>query len=84
MGVGKCVFWALGNVYSERWEMCIMGVGKCVLWALGNVYSERWEMCILGVGKCVFWAFVDLETAYDTFDRHCMWQMLGVYGVEED
>ena len=27
-------------------------------------------------GKDVFWAFVDLEKAYDTIDRHCVWQML--------
>ena len=31
-------------------------------------------------GKGVFWAFMDLE-AYDTIDRHGMWQMLKVYGV---
>ena len=28
-----------------------------------------------------FWAFMDLEKAYDTIDRHGMWQMLRVYGV---
>ena len=27
-------------------------------------------------GKDVFWAFMDLEKAYDTIDRHGMWQML--------
>ena len=32
-------------------------------------------------GKDVFCAFVDLEKAYDTIDRHGMWQMLRVYGV---
>ena len=26
-------------------------------------------------------AFMDLEKAYDTVDRHGMWQMLRVYGV---
>ena len=31
--------------------------------------------------KVVFWAFMDLEKAYDTVDRHGMWQMLRVYGV---
>ena len=35
----------------------------------------------LSNGKDVFWAFMDLEKAYDTIDRHCMWQMLRVYGV---
>ena len=29
----------------------------------------------------VFWAFTDLEMAYDTLDRHGMWQMLRVYVV---
>ena len=31
-------------------------------------------------GKDVFSAFMDLEQAYDTIDRHGMWQMLRVYG----
>ena len=31
--------------------------------------------------KDVFWAFMDLEKAYDTIDRHGMWQMLRLYGV---
>ena len=39
--------------------------------------------CILRVanGKDVFWSFIDLEKAYDTIDRHGMWQMLRVNGV---
>ena len=37
----------------------------------------------LANGKDVFWAFMDLEKAYDTVDRHGMWQMLRVYGVRE-
>ena len=36
--------------------------------------SRKWERCI--------WAFMDLEKAYDTVDRHGVWQMLSVYGVE--
>ena len=36
----------------------------------------------LANGKHVFWAFMDLEKAYDTIDRHGMWQILRVYGVE--
>ena len=35
----------------------------------------------LANGKDVFWSFIDLEKAYDTIDRHGMWQMLRVYGV---
>ena len=42
------------------------------------------EVCekYLANGRNVFWAFMDLEKAYDTIDRHGMWQMLRVYGVE--
>ena len=29
----------------------------------------------------MFWAFMDLGNAYDTIDRHGLWQMLRVYGV---
>ena len=32
-------------------------------------------------GKDAFWAFMDFEKAYDTINRHGMWQMLRVYGV---
>ena len=32
-------------------------------------------------GKDVLRAFMDLERAFDTIDRHGMWQMLRVYGV---
>ena len=35
----------------------------------------------LANGKDVFWAFMDLGKAYDTIDRHGMWQMRRVYGV---
>ena len=31
--------------------------------------------------KDVFWALMDMEKAYDTIDRHGMWQMLRVYVV---
>ena len=42
-----------------------------------------WQVCekSLANWKDVFWAFMDLEKAYDTIDRHGMWQMLRVYGV---
>ena len=32
--------------------------------------------------KDVFWAFMNLEKAYYMIDRHGIWQMLRVYGVE--
>ena len=35
----------------------------------------------LANGKDVFCVFMDLENAYDTIDRHVMWQMLRTYGV---
>ena len=35
----------------------------------------------LANGKDVFWVFMDVEKAYDTIDRHGMWQILKVYGV---
>ena len=35
----------------------------------------------LANGKDVLWAFMDLEKAYNTIDRHGMWQLLRVYGV---
>ena len=49
----------------------------------GPVFAVR-QVCekYLANGKDVFWAFMDLEKAYDTIDRHVMWQMLIVYGVE--
>ena len=32
-------------------------------------------------GKDIFWAFMDLAKAYDTIDRHGIWQILRVSGV---
>ena len=44
--------------------------------------ASVWQVCekYLEHGKDVFWAILDLEKAYDTIDRHGMWQMLSVYG----
>ena len=49
---------------------------------MDQVFAVR-HVCekYLANGKDVFWAFMDLEKAYDTIDRHGMWQMLRVYGV---
>ena len=49
------------------------------VFAVGQVCEKY-----LANGNDVFWAFMDLEKAYDTIDRHGMWQMLRVYGVEEN
>ena len=32
--------------------------------------------------KDVFWAFMDWKKAYETIDRHGMWQMLRLCGVK--
>ena len=47
-----------------------------------KVYAVR-QVCekYLANGIDVLWAFMYLEKAYDTIDRHGMWQMLRVYGV---
>ena len=49
---------------------------------MDQVFAVR-QVCekYLANGKDVFWSFMDLEKAYDTIDRHGMWQMLRVYGV---
>ena len=49
---------------------------------MDQVFGVR-QVCekYLANGKYVFWAFMDLEKAYDTIDRHGMWQMMRVYGV---
>ena len=49
---------------------------------MDQVFAVR-QVCekYLANGKDVFWWFTDLEKAYDTIDRHGMWQMLRVYGV---
>ena len=49
---------------------------------MDQVFAVR-QVCekYLANGKVVFWAFMELEKAYDTIDRHSMWQMLRVYGV---
>ena len=47
---------------------------------MDHVFAVR-QVCkkYLANGKNVFWAFMDWEKAYDTSDRHSMWQMLRVY-----
>ena len=49
---------------------------------MDQVFAAR-QVCekYLSNGKDVFWAFMDLENAYDTIDRHGMWQKLRVDGV---
>ena len=49
---------------------------------MDQVFAVR-QVCekYLANWKYVFWPFMDLEKAYDSIDRHGMWQMLRVYGV---
>ena len=56
---------------SRKWSILTANT-RCFL-ANGEKYFAN--------GKDVFWAFMGLEKAYDTIDRHGMWQMLRVYGV---
>ena len=49
---------------------------------MDQVFDVR-QVCekYLANRKDVFWASVDFEKAYETIDRHGMWQMIRVYGV---
>ena len=64
---------------------CAIGEEQCVFRqgrrCIQQVFAIR-QVCekYLANGKNVFWAFMDLEKAYDTIDRHGMWQTLRVYG----
>ena len=65
---------------------CAIGVEKCGFrqgrGCMDKVFAVR-QVCekFVANGKDVFWTFMDLEKAYDTIDRHGMWQKLKVYGV---
>ena len=52
---------------------------------MDQVFAVR-QVCekYLVNGKELFWAFMDLEKAYDMIDRHGVWQVPRVYGVEEN
>ena len=58
-------------------ELCAFRQGRG---CMDQVFAVR-QVCenYLANGKDKFWAFMDLETAYDTIDRHGKWQMLRVY-----
>ena len=65
---------------------CAIGEEQCGFrqgrGCMDQVFAVR-QVCVkyLTNGKDVFWAFMDLEKAYDTIDRHGMWQILRVYAV---
>ena len=62
-------------------EQCGFRLGRECIY-VDHVFEVR-LVCekYLANGEGVFWALVDLEKAYDTINRHGMWQMLCVYGV---
>ena len=59
-----------------------MGLGRVEDVCCKAVFAVR-QVCekYLANGKDVFWVLMDLEKAYDTVDRHGMWQLLIVYVV---
>ena len=65
---------------------CAIGEEQCGFMqgreCMDQVFAVR-QVCekYLANGKDVFWAFMDLKKAYDTIDRHGMWQMQRLYGV---
>ena len=65
---------------------CLIGEEQCRFrqgrGCMDQVFAAR-QVCekYLANGKDAFWSFMDLEKAYDTIDRHGMWQMLRVYRV---
>ena len=63
----------------NREEQCGFRQGRG---CMDQVFAVR-QVCekYLTNEKDVLWAFMDLEKAYDTIDRHGMWQILRVYGV---
>ena len=81
---GACIV-RLYKAKGDKCECC-NGVEQCGFrqgrGCMNQVFAVR-QVCEkhLANGKDVFWAFMDLEKAYDTIDRHGMWQMLRVYGV---
>ena len=42
--------------------------------------ASLWKVSVAN-GNGVFWTLMDLKKAYNTIDRHSMWQLLRVYGV---
>ena len=83
--VGKLV----GRVLIKRVRAgteCAIGEEQCGFTqsrgCMDPVFAVR-QVCekYLANGKEAFWAFMDLEKAYDTLNRHGMWQMPRVYGV---
>ena len=79
-----------GRVLVKRVSVgteCAIGEKQCGFRqcrvCMHQVFAVR-QVCekYLANWKDVYWAFMNLEKAYDTIDRHGMWQMLRVYGVE--
>ena len=83
--VGKLFGRVLIKRVRARTE-CAIGEEQCGFrqgrGCMDKVFAVR-QVCekYLTNVKDVFWTFVNLERAYDTIDRHGMWQILRVYGV---
>ena len=78
-----------GRVLIKRVRVgteCAIGEEQCGFrqgrGCMDQVFAVR-QVCekYLVNGKDVFWAFMDLEKAFDTINRHGMWQILRVYRV---
>ena len=57
---------AFGRV-EDAWTKCLQK----------GIFVEKYQ----ANGKYVVWAFMDLGKAYDTIDRHGLWQILRLDGV---
>ena len=66
---------------------CAIGEEQCGFWqgrgCMDQVFAVRQVFEMYSGRLDVFRAFMDLEKAYDTIDRHVIWQMLCVHGMEE-
>ena len=85
-----------GRVLIKRFRAgteCAIGEEQCGSWQgrgfMDQLFTVRqtvgpWCEQYLANGKHVFWAFMDLEKAYETIDRHDMWQMLECMELDEN
>ena len=71
-----------GSEYAIGEEQCEFKQSRACRGCMNQVFAVR-QVCekYLANGKDVFWAYMDLEKAYDTIERHGMWQMPRVHGV---
>ena len=63
------------KLYSRVLIKRVEAVTECAIGEEQCGFRQGRGCKYLADGKDVFWAFMDLEKAYDTIDRHGMWQM---------